>query len=88
MPLKLSLVTGATCVLTWGVGAGLASYSWALQVLGLAAVGAAGVLGINLLLRPLKQLSERARQIADNPVPPGETPVPSPWTIMRGKSST
>jgi len=68
MPLKLSLVTGATGALTWGVGAGLASYSWALQVLGLAAVGAAGVLGINLLLRPLRQLSERARQIADNPV--------------------
>ncbi|NNA90798.1 methyl-accepting chemotaxis protein [Pseudomonas gessardii] len=68
MPLKLSLVTGATGALTWGVGAGLASYSWALQVLGLAAVGAVGVLGINLLLRPLRQLSERARQIADNPV--------------------
>ncbi|KAA8703691.1 PAS domain-containing protein [Pseudomonas proteolytica] len=68
MPMKLSLVTGATCALTWGVGAGLASYSWALQVLGLAAVGAVGVLGINLLLRPLRQLSERARQIADNPV--------------------
>ena len=68
MPLKLSLVTGATCALTWGVGVGLASYPWAVQVLGLAAVGAVGILGVNLLLRPLRQLSERARQIADNPV--------------------
>ncbi|MFP8825566.1 methyl-accepting chemotaxis protein [Pseudomonas shahriarae] len=39
-----------------------------MQVLGLAAVGAVGILGVNLLLRPLRQLSERARQIADNPV--------------------
>jgi aerotaxis receptor len=68
MPLKLSLVTGATCALTWGAGVGLASYPWAVQVLGLAAVGAVGILGVNLLLRPLRQLSERARQIADNPV--------------------
>ncbi len=68
MPLKLSLVSGATCALTWGVGTGLTSYSWALQVLGVAAVGAVGVLGINLLLRPLVQLSERARLIADNPL--------------------
>ena len=68
MPLKLSLVTGATCALTWGAGVGLASYPWAVQVLGLAAVGAVGILGVNLLLRPLRQLSERARRIADNPV--------------------
>ncbi|MFI7801345.1 aerotaxis receptor [Pseudomonas sp. DD1] len=68
MPLKLSLVTGATCALTWGAGVGLANYPWAVQVLGLAAVGAVGILGVNLLLRPLRQLSERARQIADNPV--------------------
>ena len=68
MPLKLSLVTGATCALIWGAGVGLASYPWAVQVLGLAAVGAVGILGVNLLLRPLRQLSERARRIADNPV--------------------
>eukprot|EP01034_Spumella_vulgaris_P046498 gene46498-57980_t len=68
MPLKLSLVTGATCALTWGAGVGLASYPWAVQVLGLAALGAVGILGVNLLLRPLRQLSERARRIADNPV--------------------
>ncbi|VVN71887.1 PAS domain-containing methyl-accepting chemotaxis protein [Pseudomonas fluorescens] len=68
--LKVKLMLMLSLVMTCAVGAaaGLVPYSpwWALLALGLGS--GLSALGVNLLLRPLDRLTERARVIGDNPL--------------------
>ena len=66
MGVKLSAwVIGTSCV-TWALG--LAAYSLAWQLLALVAGCVVGAAGVHVILRPLAQLNQRARLIADNPL--------------------
>ncbi len=65
---KLSAWVLGACAATWGLGFGLATYPVIWQLLAVTAGCAAGVAGVHGLLRPLAQLSQRARVIADNPL--------------------
>ncbi len=66
--LKLSAWVAATGSVTWALGLGLATYSLAWQLLALVAGCAVGAVGVKAILRPLAQLDQRARAIADNPL--------------------
>ena len=66
--LKLSAWVAAACGVTGALVLGLAAYSLTWQLLALAAGCAAGAVGVSAILRPLAQLSQRARVIADNPL--------------------
>ncbi|MBD9457261.1 methyl-accepting chemotaxis protein [Pseudomonas sp. PDM05] len=68
MGLKLSLWVVGTGGLTWALGLGLADYALVWQLLALVLGGAVGAAGVNAILRPLAQLNQRARAIADNPL--------------------
>ena len=65
---KVSAWVVGTCAVTWALELGLASYSLPWQLLALVAGGVVGAAGANLILKPLAQLTERARSIADNPL--------------------
>ena len=65
---KLSAWVAATGSVTWALGLGLATYSLAWQLLALVAGCAIGAVGVKTILRPLAQLDQRARAIADNPL--------------------
>ncbi|WP_420825072.1 methyl-accepting chemotaxis protein [Pseudomonas nabeulensis] len=54
--------------MTWALGQGLAAYSLAWQLLALVVGCAVGATGVKVIIRPLTQLNERARLIADNPL--------------------
>lgn len=68
LQLKLSGWAAASCAVAWALGVGLAAYAPVWQLLGLVAGCAVGAAGVRLIVRPLAQLSQRARQIADNPL--------------------
>jgi aerotaxis receptor len=68
MPLKLSAWVAGVSAATSVLGSSLAPYSVVWQLLSVAAGCAVGILGVNALLRPLAQLNQRARMIADNPL--------------------
>lgn len=68
MGVKLSAWVAASCAMTWAVELGLATDSLTWQLLALVAGCTVGVAGVNLILRPLAQLSLRAQVIADNPL--------------------
>lgn len=68
MGLKLSAWVAAACGVTGAVVLGLADYSLTWQLLAVAAGCAAGAVGVSVILRPLAQLNQRARVIADNPL--------------------
>jgi aerotaxis receptor len=68
MGLKVSAAVVAASGVTWALELGLADYSRAWQLLALVAGCAVGVAGVRLFLRPLVQLQQRARRIADNPL--------------------
>ena len=65
---KLTAWVAATSSVTWALGLGLATYSLAWQLLALVAGGVVGAVGVKAILRPLAQLDQRARAIADNPL--------------------
>ncbi|NVZ96396.1 PAS domain-containing methyl-accepting chemotaxis protein [Pseudomonas sp. D6002] len=68
MTFKLSAWVLVACATTWALGLGLAPYSLTWQLLAVTAACTAGVAGVHGLLRPLAQLNQRARLIADNPL--------------------
>ena len=68
LPFKLSAWVLGACAATWALGLGLATYPLTWQLLAVTAVCAMGVMGVHGLLRPLAQLNQRARLIADNPL--------------------
>jgi len=68
MTFKLSAWVLGACATTWALGLGLATYSLTWQLLAGTAACAVGVAGVHGLLRPLAQLNQRARLIADNPL--------------------
>ena len=68
MTFKLSAWVLVACATTWALGLGLAPYSLTWQLLAGTAACAAGIAGVHGLLRPLAQLNQRARLIADNPL--------------------
>ena len=68
MGVKVSAWVAASCGVTWALALGLATYSLTWQLLALVAGCVAGVAGANVILRPLAQLNQRARTIADNPL--------------------
>ena len=68
---KLTAWVAATSSVTWALGLGLATYSLAWQLLALVAGCAVGAVGVKAILRPLAQLDQRARAIADNPLSQG-----------------
>ena len=65
---KLTAWVATTSSVTWALGLGLATYSLAWQLLALVAGCAVGAVGVKAILRPLAQLDQRARAIADNPL--------------------
>ncbi|MCR4540791.1 methyl-accepting chemotaxis protein [Pseudomonas sp. 18.1.10] len=65
---KLMAWVAATSGVTWALGLGLTTYSLAWQLLALVAGCAVGAVGVKAILRPLAQLNQRARAIADNPL--------------------
>nr|WP_219406138.1 PAS domain-containing methyl-accepting chemotaxis protein [Pseudomonas sp. Colony2] len=71
MTFKLSAWVLGACATTWALGLGLAPYSLTWQLLAGTAACAVGVAGVHGLLRPLAQLNQRARLIADNPLSQG-----------------
>ncbi|NVZ49650.1 methyl-accepting chemotaxis protein [Pseudomonas sp. B6002] len=66
MGVKLSAWVIGSSGMTWALG--LVTYSLAWQLLALVAGCAVGAAGVNVILRPLAQLNQRARLIADNPL--------------------
>ncbi|QHD05263.1 chemotaxis protein [Pseudomonas sp. R76] len=68
MRMKLSLWATATCALAWALGLGLAAHSPIWQLLALTLGCALAALGVKAIVRPLGQLNQRARLIADNPL--------------------
>jgi len=68
MTFKLSAWVLGACAATWALGLGLAPYPLTWQLLAGTAACAVGVAGVHGLLRPLAQLNQRARLIADNPL--------------------
>ncbi|QJI15603.1 methyl-accepting chemotaxis protein [Pseudomonas sp. ADAK22] len=68
MGFKLSAWVVGSCAVTWALSRGLASYSLAWQLLAPAVGCLIGAVGIKAILRPLAQLNQRARLIADNPL--------------------
>ena len=68
MRMKLSLWATATCALAWALGLGLAAHSPIWQLLALTLGCALAALGVKAIVRPLAQLNQRARLIADNPL--------------------
>ena len=68
---KLTAWVAAASSVTWALGLGLATYSLAWQLLALVAGGVVGAVGVKAILRPLAQLDQRARAIADNPLSQG-----------------
>ena len=68
---KLTAWVAATSSVTWALGLGLATYSLVWQLLALVAGGVVGAVGVKAILRPLAQLDQRARAIADNPLSQG-----------------
>lgn len=68
MSMKLLAWVAVTCGATWALGLGLAEYALAWQLLALLAGCSVGAVGVRTILRPLAQLQERARRIADNPL--------------------
>ena len=65
---KFTAWVAATSSVTWALGLGLATYSLAWQLLAWVAGCAVGAVGVKVILRPLAQLNQRARAIADNPL--------------------
>ncbi|NWB59582.1 PAS domain-containing methyl-accepting chemotaxis protein [Pseudomonas sp. F1002] len=68
MTFKLSAWVLGACAATWALGLELATYPLTWQLLAGTAACAVGVAGVHGLLRPLAQLNQRARLIADNPL--------------------
>eukprot|EP01132_Coremiostelium_polycephalum_P021945 gene21945-26049_t len=68
MTFKLSAWVLGACAATWALGLGLATFPLTWQLLAGTAACAVGVAGVHGLLRPLAQLNQRARLIADNPL--------------------
>ena len=68
MGFKLSAWVVGSCAVTWALSRGLASYSLAWQLLAPAVGCLIGAVGVKAILRPLAQLNQRARLIADNPL--------------------
>ncbi|MCS4246981.1 PAS domain-containing methyl-accepting chemotaxis protein [Pseudomonas sp. BIGb0164] len=66
MGAKLSAWVIGTSGMTWALG--LVTYSLAWQLLALVAGCAVGAAGVKVIMRPLAQLNQRARLIADNPL--------------------
>ena len=66
--LKLSAWVAATSGVSGALVLCLADYSLTWQLLALVAGCAAGAVGVSLILRPLAELNQRARVIADNPL--------------------
>jgi aerotaxis receptor len=68
MGVKLSAWVAGTGAVTGALCLGLAAYSLAWQLMGLVGGCAIGIVGVRTIARPLAQLSQRARLIADNPL--------------------
>ncbi|WAT29903.1 PAS domain-containing methyl-accepting chemotaxis protein [Pseudomonas sp. GXZC] len=68
MGMKLVAWVAVTCGGTWALGLGLVEYALPWQLLALLVGCAVGVVGVQVILRPLAQLQTRARRIADNPL--------------------
>ena len=66
--MKLLAWVAFTCGVTGALGLGLADYALGWQLLALVAGCAVGAVGVQAILRPLAQLQQRARRVADNPL--------------------